>query len=81
MLSDLNDWHGYADRGGMSTFPARDVESLEGEVRRLVGQRQLLRDAGASRIELERNRTSIVRTQLQLARALIGRHLPSATSS
>jgi hypothetical protein len=80
MLPDLNVCNRVADTAGMSTFPARDVESLEGEVRRLVGRRQQLRDAGASRVELERNRASIVRTQLQLTRALIRRHLPRAAS-
>jgi hypothetical protein len=81
MLSDLNVRHEPADRTEMSTFSTTDVESLEGEVRRLVGQRQRLRDVGASPAELERNRASIVRAQLQLARALIRRHLPSAVRS
>jgi hypothetical protein len=81
MLSDLNDGHGHADTAGMSMFSTTDVESLEVEVRRLVGQRQRLRAVGASAVELERNRASIVRTQLQLARALIRRHLPSAAKS
>jgi hypothetical protein len=58
-----------------------DVESLEADVRRLVGERQRLRDVGASTVELERNRGRIVQTQLDLARALIRRHLPSAAAS
>jgi hypothetical protein len=58
-----------------------DVESLEADVGRLVGERQRLRDVGASTVELERNRARIVQTQLDLARALIRRHLPSAAAS
>jgi hypothetical protein len=57
------------------------VESLEADVGRLVGERQRLRDVGASTVELERNRARIVQTQLDLARALIRRHLPSAAAS
>jgi hypothetical protein len=55
----------------------RDVESLEAEVRELVGERQRLRDFGASRVELERNRSRLVQAQLDLGRALIRRHLAS----
>jgi hypothetical protein len=55
-----------------------DVERLEAEVRRLVGQRQQLREANAASAELERNRSLIGRTQLDLARALIRRHMPGA---
>jgi hypothetical protein len=55
----------------------RDVEWLEAEVRHLVGERQRLRDFGASRLELERNRSRLVRAQLDLGRALIRRHLPT----
>jgi hypothetical protein len=58
-----------------------DVESVEAEVRRLVGERQRLRDFGASAVELERNRAEIVGAQLELGRALIRRYLPTATSS
>jgi hypothetical protein len=58
-----------------------DVESLEEEVRRLVGERQRLRESGASAVELERNRSRIVQTQLDLGRALIRRHLPASTRS
>jgi hypothetical protein len=55
----------------------REVESLEAEVRALVAERQRLRDFGASRRELERNRSRLVQAQLDLGRALIRRHLPT----
>jgi hypothetical protein len=58
-----------------------DVESLEEEVRQLVGERQRLREAGASSDELERNRSRIVQAQLRLGRAFIRRHLPDRTPS
>jgi hypothetical protein len=54
-----------------------EVERLEAEVRRLVGERQQLREGNAGSAELERNRSHIVRTQLDLARALIRRHMPT----
>jgi hypothetical protein len=54
-----------------------DVEGLEAEVRRLVHERQELRETHATEAELERNRSHIVRLQLDLARALIRRHLPA----
>ena len=65
----------------MSTYPLTDVESLMVEVQRLVGQRQQLRDVGATPVELERNRTRIARAQRALARALIRRHLPAPASA
>jgi hypothetical protein len=55
-----------------------DVERLEAEVRRLVYERQALRETHATRAELERNRSHLVRLQLDLARALIRRHMPPA---
>jgi hypothetical protein len=55
----------------------RDVESLEAEVRHLVGERQRLRDFGAGPDELERNRSQLVQAQLDLGRALIRRYLPT----
>jgi hypothetical protein len=58
-----------------------DVESLEEEVRQLVGERQRLRESGATPLELEHNRSRIVQAQLELGRALIRRHLPSSHSS
>jgi hypothetical protein len=57
-----------------------DVERLEAEVRHLVGERQRLRAADANATELERNRSRLVRTQLELSRALIRRHLTVAAS-
>ena len=44
-------------------------------LRRLVAERQTLRDRGASRDELERNRLEIVRSQQELNRAVIASHL------
>jgi phage terminase Nu1 subunit (DNA packaging protein) len=57
-----------------------DVERLEAEVRHLVGERQRLRAADANPTELERNRSRLVRTQLEFSRALIRRHLTVAAS-
>ena len=56
-----------------------DVERLEAEVRDLVGERQRLRAADAGPTELERNRSRLVRAQLDLSHALIRRHLTVAT--
>lgn len=47
-------------------------------MRRLVRERLELRETHASEAELERNRSDIVRLQLDLARALIRRHMPAA---
>jgi hypothetical protein len=52
------------------------VEELTETLRRLVAERQALRDSGASWVELERNRFEIVRRQQQLSQALIESHLP-----
>jgi hypothetical protein len=57
----------------------QDVEALEAELRHLVAERQRLRDFGAGRLELERNRSRLVTAQLDLGRALIRRHLPTAS--
>lgn len=57
----------------------KDVESLEAEVRHLVAERQRLRDFGASRRELERNRSRLVSAQRDLGRALIRRYLPTTS--
>jgi hypothetical protein len=55
-----------------------NVEQLTDTLRRLVMERQALRDqgAGASRAELERNRLEIVCRQQELSKALIEIHLP-----
>jgi hypothetical protein len=63
----------------MAVHLRQDVESLEAEVRHLVGERQRLRASGASQLELERNRSRLVRAQSELGRALIRRYLPSAS--
>jgi hypothetical protein len=52
------------------------VQQLTDTLRRLVAKRQALRDNGAGRGELERNRLEIVRRQQELSRALIESHLP-----
>jgi hypothetical protein len=49
-------------------------EDLLERVAELVSERQVLREAGAGRIELERNRAEIARAQWDLSRALITRH-------
>ena len=53
------------------------VESLADEIRGVVYERQTLRAVGASREELERNRSELVRLQQELVGALIRRHLPA----
>ena len=58
-----------------------NVERLEAEVRDLVGERQRLRADDATPTELERNRSRLVRAQLDLSHALIRRHLTVATNS
>jgi hypothetical protein len=54
---------------------AMDTEQLTETLRRLVAERQALRDSGASWAELERNRLEIVRRQQELSRAMIASHL------
>jgi hypothetical protein len=53
------------------------VESLSDEIRGVVYERQTLRSVGASREELERNRSELVRLQQALVQALIRRHIPA----
>jgi hypothetical protein len=53
-----------------------EIEQLTDTLRRLVAERQALRDRGASWDELERNRLEIVRYQQELSRAAIASHLP-----
>ena len=53
--------------------PGASVESLRRSIEALVAARQELREHGAARSALERNRTAIVRAQHLLAAALISR--------
>ena len=50
------------------------VESLGMRIRALVVERQALRERGAGKRALERNRLQLVRRQRELSRALIERH-------
>ena len=50
------------------------VETLGLRIRALVVERQALRERGAGRRALERNRVELVRHQRELSRALIDRH-------
>jgi hypothetical protein len=50
------------------------VESLGRTVRALVAERQALRERGAGKRALERNRLELVRCQRALTQALIERH-------
>ena len=50
------------------------VESLGLRIRALVVERQSLRERGAGKRALERNRLELVRCQRELSRALIARH-------
>jgi hypothetical protein len=52
------------------------VDELTVTLRRLVAERQALRDRGATWAELEQNRLGIVRAQQELTHALIETHLP-----
>ena len=60
-----------------TVFEFPTVETLSDEIRGVVYERQTLRSVGASREELERNRTELVRLQQALVSALIRRHLPA----
>jgi hypothetical protein len=55
---------------------AESVEELTLRISALVGERQELRDRGASETSIERNRVQLARAQWELAHALIDRHLP-----
>ena len=59
----------------------RTVETLLEQIRVLASERQLLRDSGASRQRLERNRIKLARAQWELSHALIARHLPEPDHS
>jgi hypothetical protein len=58
-----------------SQAPCMKVERLTDTIRRLVLERQRLRDRGANWVELERNRLEIVFRQQELSYALIELHL------
>jgi hypothetical protein len=60
----------------MSAVLAETVESVAGEIGRIVAERQELRAAGAGEDELEANRQRLVAAQAALSRLLIERHLP-----
>jgi hypothetical protein len=53
------------------------VEELRDRISELVAQRQQLRSFGASGPLLEQNRLELARSQQELSRALIERHLPA----
>ena len=55
------------------------VETLGLRIRILVAQRQALRERGAGKRALERNRLELVRCQRELSRALIERHAGTPT--
>jgi|SRR5262245_169365 len=52
------------------------AEELTALIARLVGERQQLREGGASEAALERNRLQLARAQWELGHALIDRHCP-----
>lgn len=54
------------------------IEQLTMTIRRLIAERQALRDRGASREELERNRLEIVHRQQELSLMWIESHRPEA---
>ena len=57
------------------------VESLGRRVRALVAERQALRERGAGKRALERNRLELVRCQRALSQALIERHSTATTTA
>jgi len=59
------------------TLPTmNDVETLSAKIRALVAKRQELRAARVTADALEQNRIELARSQWELSRALIERHLP-----
>jgi hypothetical protein len=57
------------------------VETLTGEIGRIVVERQELRAAGATPAELEENRHRLATAQSQLSLLLIERYLPATRSA
>ena len=53
------------------------LDELRGQISALVARRQQLRSFGASGPLLEPNRVQLARSQQELSRALIERHLPA----
>jgi hypothetical protein len=64
-----------AELPAKSQAPCMKVEHLTDALRRLVAERERLRDSRASWAELERNRLEIVSRQQQLSHTLIEHHL------
>ena len=50
-------------------------EALSDEIDRIVAERRMLRDAGASEQELEANRKQLMAAQARLTQVLLERHL------
>ena len=57
------------------------VEVLLEQIRVLAAERQQLRDSGAPRARLERNRIRLARAQWELSYALIDRYLPATEAA
>lgn len=57
------------------------VESLGGEIARIVAERQALRDAGADPALLEENRRRLSAAQARLSELLVERHVRSARTA
>ena len=57
------------------------VEVLMEQIRVLAAERQQLREGGAPRERLERNRIKLARKQWELSHALIERYLPESDES
>ncbi len=60
---------------------AAEVSRIERHIEELVAERQQLRASGAEHDALERNRAEIVRSQWELAAALIACHQPAPTTA
>lgn len=57
------------------------VEALQEQIGALVARRQALRENGASKEALERNRLQLARSQWELSFALIERYLPQTQAA
>jgi hypothetical protein len=60
---------------------AAEINRIEQHIAALVAERQQLRASDAEHEVLERNRAEIVRSQWELAAALIARHRPAAAAA